>query len=91
MAVYAVRQVVSFASGLHRPSEYPQQGPDEKLGRGLAVPDMSDRVPLAGAAAATLAMWGSAMESCRRCPRKKLSAMTQQMLLREEGARAKQL
>ena len=29
----------SFASGLRRPSEYSsQQGPDEKLGRGLAVP-----------------------------------------------------
>ena len=30
------------------------------------------------------------MESCRRSPRKKLSALTQQMLLREEGARGKE-
>ena len=53
----AVCQVVSFASG--RPSEYSQQGRDEKLGRCFAVPDLSDRVPLARAAAASLTMWST--------------------------------
>ena len=39
------------------------RGPDEKLRRGLAVPDMSDRVPFAGAAAATLAMWSTPLRT----------------------------
>ena len=39
-----------------------QQGPDEKLGLGLAVPDVSDRVPFAGAFVALLLRCGA-----RRC------------------------
>ena len=66
MAVYAVRQTVFLASGLRRPSECSRQGPDEEPGRRLTVPDMSNRVPLTGAAAATAAM-GSAARNQPMC------------------------
>ena len=54
---------VPFASGLRRPSEHSWQGQNEKLGRGLAMPDMSNRVPFAGAVAATLVIWSKPLRA----------------------------
>ena len=92
--MYTVWQVVPFTSGLRRPSEHSWQGQNEKLGRGLAMPDMSDRVPFAGAVAATPAMWKhaaacrqSAMESCLTLPAEEVERLDGSRGCREKKAR----
>ena len=67
MALCAVRQAVFLASCLRQSPEFSQQGPDEKLGRGLVMPDMSNRVPFTGAATATSAMRSTPL--CAGSPR----------------------
>ena len=96
MAVYAVRQTVFLASGLRRPPECSRQGPDGELGRGLTVPEMSNRVPLTSGCGdicdgeRAAAYKQPATESCQCSPQKKLRALTQQTLPREDGACGKE-
>ena len=63
---------VPFTSGQHRPSEHAWQEQNEKLGRGLAMPDMSDKVRGdTSAMEHAVACKQSARESCRRSAQKK--------------------
>ena len=85
MVVDAVRQAVRLT------------GPGEELGRGLEMTDMSKRCPCTRAATLATAMGSTplctsspAIERCQCFLVKKSSALTQQTLPRESGARGKE-